>query len=131
MNSDCVLVQSNCARGDVEETPNADILKTITLWAYYGPDATSFICWPRYIWPVTFPRQRRRTLMFMMALAVIGVVATALGIGYRFGRHAGAAPSTWKIRTSRGTLCRLAISLIVLMIARRVQRSFRAGNALS
>lgn len=67
----------------------------------------------------------------MTALAVISVVVTALCIGYHFGRSAGSPPSTWKKRTSRAALSRLAISLIVLMIARRVQRRFLTERALS
>ena len=67
----------------------------------------------------------------MTPIAVICVVVTALCIGYHFGRRAGSTPSTWKKRASRAALGRLAISLIVLMIARRVQRNFLAKRALS
>jgi hypothetical protein len=42
---------------------------------------------------VTFPRLRRRTLIFMTALAVISALVAALRIGYHFGRRAGSTPS--------------------------------------
>jgi hypothetical protein len=66
----------------------------------------------------------------MTALAVISALVTALCIGYHFGRRAGSTPSTWKRRTRRTALGRLAITLIVLMIARRVRQSFVAERAL-
>ena len=66
----------------------------------------------------------------MAPIAVICVV-TALCIGYYFGRRAGSTPPTWKKRTSRTALGRVTMSLIVLMIARRVQRNFLAKRALS
>jgi hypothetical protein len=66
----------------------------------------------------------------MTPIAVICVVITALCIGYHFGRRAGSTPSTWKRRTSRAALGRVAMSVIVLMIARRVQRNFLAKRAL-
>jgi hypothetical protein len=57
----------------------------------------------------------------MTALAVISALVTALCIGYHFGRRADSTPPTWKKRTSRTALGRLAISLIALMIARRIR----------
>jgi hypothetical protein len=66
----------------------------------------------------------------MTPTAVICVVVTALCIGYHFGRRAGSTPSTWKKRISRAALGRVAIGLIVLMTARRVQRNFLAKHAL-
>ena len=83
-------------------------------------------CWPRCFSRVTFPRLRRRTLIFMTALAVISALVTALCIGYHFGRRAGSTPSTWRKRTSRVALGRLAISLLVLMTVRRIRQSFLA-----
>jgi hypothetical protein len=62
----------------------------------------------------------------MAALAVISAMVTALCIGYHFGRRAGSTPSTWKKRTSRVALGRLAVSLLVLMTARRIRQSSRA-----
>lgn len=75
--------------------------------------------WPRCVWPVTLPRRRARTLIFMTTLAVISVLVTALWIGYHLGRRAG---STRK-RKRRAALGRFAISLIVLVVARHIQRS--------
>ncbi len=82
---------------------------------------TPLSCWPRCISPVTSMRQRPATLIFMTALAVISALMTALCVGYYFGRRAGSPPLTWKSRTSRARLGKLAMGLVVLMIARRVQ----------
>ncbi|BBY07688.1 hypothetical protein [Mycobacterium noviomagense] len=66
----------------------------------------------------------------MTVLAVMSALITALCVGYYFGRRAGSTPSTWKKRTSRVALGRLAISLLVLMTARRIQRRFLARRVL-
>lgn len=66
----------------------------------------------------------------MMALATICGLATAMWIGYYVGRRAGSTPPTWKKRTSRIALGRLAISLLVLMTARRIQQRLRAERML-
>lgn len=66
----------------------------------------------------------------MMVLAAICALATATWIGYYAGRRAGSTPSTWKKRTSRIALGRLAINLLVLMTARRIRHSFRAERVL-
>jgi hypothetical protein len=88
------------------------------------------VCWLRCISHVTFPRLRRRTLIFMTALAVISALVTALCIGYHFGRRAGSTPSTWRKRTSRVALSKLAVSLLVLMTVRRIRQSFLAERVL-
>ena len=62
----------------------------------------------------------------MTALAVISALVAALCIGYHFGRRVGSTPSTWKKRTSRIALGRLAISLLVLITARRIRQSLHA-----
>lgn len=64
----------------------------------------------------------------MTALAVIFALGTALWGGYYLGRRAGSKPSTWKKRTSRLALGRLAINMLVLMTARRIWRSCQAGR---
>jgi hypothetical protein len=64
----------------------------------------------------------------MAPIAVICVVVTALCVGYYFGRREASSPPTWKKRTSRAALGRAATSLIVLMIARRIQRNFTAKD---
>lgn len=61
----------------------------------------------------------------MTPLVVIFAVTAALCIGYYVGRRAGSTPPTWKKRTSRVALGRLAINLLVLMTARRLRNSFR------
>jgi hypothetical protein len=66
----------------------------------------------------------------MMVLTLICALATTTWIGYYVGRRAGSTPSTWKKRTSRIALGRLAISLLVLMTARRIRQSFRTRRVL-
>ncbi|OJZ75214.1 hypothetical protein BRW65_05195 [Mycobacterium paraffinicum] len=55
----------------------------------------------------------------MTMLAAIAALAMAMGVGYYFGRRAKSTPPSWKRRTSRVALGRLAISLLVLLTARR------------
>jgi hypothetical protein len=66
----------------------------------------------------------------MTVLAGIAALAMATCVGYYFGRRVGSTPSTWKKRTSRIALGKLAISLLMLVTARRIQQSFRAGHTL-
>ena len=61
----------------------------------------------------------------MLVFAGIAALAMATCGGYYFGRRAGSTPSTWKKRTSRIALGRLALSLLVLMTARRIRRKLR------
>ncbi len=56
----------------------------------------------------------------MTALALISALGTTLCLGYYLGRRAGSQPTTWKRRTSRIALGRLAINLVLLMAARRL-----------
>jgi hypothetical protein len=86
--------------------------------------------WPRCISHVTLLRQQASTLIFMTALAVISALVMALCIGYYFGRSAGSTPASWKRRTSRVALGRLAISLLMLVTVRRIRRSFLAKSLL-
>lgn len=60
----------------------------------------------------------------MAVLVVICALVTALCIGYCLGRRAGSTPLTWKKRTSRLALGRLAINLLMLMTARRIRQGF-------
>ncbi|OCB28651.1 hypothetical protein A5674_16040 [Mycobacterium malmoense] len=55
----------------------------------------------------------------MTVLAGIAALAVAACLGYYLGRRAGSTPRSWKRRTSRIALGRLAISLLVLFTARR------------
>ena len=67
----------------------------------------------------------------MTAFAVTCALVAALCIGYHFGRHADSTSPTWKKRTSRLALGRLATSLLVLMAARRIRRSFQTERVLT
>jgi len=66
----------------------------------------------------------------MAVFALVCALVTATLLGYYFGRRAGSSPSSWKKRTSRIALGRLAMSLLVLMTARRVRQGFRADRVL-
>jgi hypothetical protein len=66
----------------------------------------------------------------MTVLAGFAALAMATCVGYYFGRRGGSRPSTWKKRTSRIALGRLAISLFVLLTARRLRHSFRVERML-
>ncbi|MEB3983682.1 hypothetical protein OQ968_20740 [Mycobacterium sp. 663a-19] len=63
----------------------------------------------------------------MTVLAGLAALAAAAWVGYYFGRRMGSTPSTWKKRTSRIALGRLAITLLVLMTARRIRRGVRVA----
>jgi uncharacterized protein (DUF2236 family) len=62
----------------------------------------------------------------MTALTVISALVTALCLGYHLGRHACSTPPTWRQRTSRAALGKRAVSLVLLMTARRIQRNLAA-----
>ncbi|WP_156688385.1 hypothetical protein [Mycobacterium sp. Marseille-P9652] len=66
----------------------------------------------------------------MMVLAVLAAVLMAAGVGYCCGRRAASTPPSWKRRTSRVALGRLALTLLVLVTARRVRRYFPADAPL-
>jgi hypothetical protein len=61
----------------------------------------------------------------MMVFAAFAALAMAACVGYYFGRRAR-SPSTWKKRTSRIALGRMAANLLVLVAARRIRHRFRA-----
>ncbi|OBI14909.1 hypothetical protein A5712_29735 [Mycobacterium sp. E2327] len=63
----------------------------------------------------------------MAVLALLCALATATCIGYYLGRRAGSRPPTWKQRTSRVALGKLAISLLVAVTARRILRLRTVG----
>ncbi len=67
----------------------------------------------------------------MTVLAGIAALAMATCVGYYFGRRAGSTRAPWKKRTSRLALGRLAISLLVLLTARRIRQGFRGGHMLT
>jgi len=67
----------------------------------------------------------------MAPIAVICIALMALCVGYHFGRRAGSTPLPWKKRTSRVALARAALSLVLLVGARRVRRNLvRSGLSL-
>jgi hypothetical protein len=65
-----------------------------------------------------------------MFVAVVCALATATCTGYYLGRRTGSRPSTWKKRTSRIALGKQAMSLLVLMTARRVGQRLGRQRAL-
>ncbi|HTX94162.1 MAG TPA: hypothetical protein VME67_04525 [Mycobacterium sp.] len=60
----------------------------------------------------------------MTVFVGIAALVMATAVGYYFGRRAGSARSTWKKRTSRIELGRLAVTLLMLLTARRIRRRF-------
>jgi len=60
-----------------------------------------------------------------MQFAALAALTMATCCGYYLGRRAGSTPSTWKKRTSRTALGRRAVSLLMLVTARRIRRRFR------
>jgi hypothetical protein len=62
----------------------------------------------------------------MAVVVVICALATATCVGYYVGRRAGSTPSTWRKRTSRVAIGRLAMSFAMLVAARRFRRTFLA-----
>ena len=66
----------------------------------------------------------------MAVLAMFCALAAALCIGYHLGRRAGSTPSSWKKRTTRIALGRLAINLLVLLTARRIRQGFAAQRVV-
>jgi len=60
----------------------------------------------------------------MTVLVAVAALTMAMCVGYYFGRRAGARPPSWKRRTSRVALGRLALNLLVLLTARRAMTSW-------
>ncbi|MCV7076497.1 hypothetical protein [Mycobacterium szulgai] len=61
----------------------------------------------------------------MAALAVMAAMVTALCVGYYAGRRAGSPASTRKRRSRRVALGRFAVSVIVVMVSRRIRRQLK------
>ena len=59
----------------------------------------------------------------MTELGVLAALMISLCAGYYLGRRVGSYPSTWATRTSRLVLGRLAINLLLVLAARRIQRN--------
>jgi hypothetical protein len=66
----------------------------------------------------------------MTVLVVACAVVTALCVGYRLGRRSTPRPASWQTRTSRLALGKLAVSLVGVVLARRLQRSLFGQLAL-
>lgn len=67
----------------------------------------------------------------MTVLVAICALAAATYFGYYVGRRATSTPSTWKKRTGRIALGRLAVGLLVLVAVRQVRRRFAVARVLS
>jgi hypothetical protein len=67
----------------------------------------------------------------MTVLAGVAALVMAAGLGYYMGCRHTMAPPTWKRRTSRIALGRLAFDLLVLLTARRIRHSTMAAVASS
>ncbi|OBG36100.1 hypothetical protein A5672_20495 [Mycobacterium alsense] len=61
----------------------------------------------------------------MTVLVGIAALVMAACAGYYVGRRVGPKPTTWRKRTSRIALGKLAIDLLVALTARRIRRRFR------
>lgn len=61
----------------------------------------------------------------MTLLVLVCALATATCVGYYVGRHTSSSPPTWRQRTSRVAIGRLALSFVVLVAARRIRRTAR------
>ncbi|SPM36892.1 hypothetical protein MRAB57_4733 [Mycobacterium rhizamassiliense] len=68
--------------------------------------------------------------MTVLLLAMCALAAAAC-FGYCAGRRAASTPPTWKRRTSRVALGRLAIGLLVAVAARQIRRRFAFQRVLS
>ena len=65
-------------------------------------------------------------LITMTVLAAFAALVLAMSAGYYCGRRAGSAPPTWKKRTSRLSLGKQTVDLLLSVAARRVRRRLRA-----
>ncbi|MEZ0352326.1 hypothetical protein [Mycobacterium sp. pR1184] len=61
----------------------------------------------------------------MAVLVLVGALAAATCVGYYLGRRASSSSPTWRQRTSRVAIGRLALSFVVLVAARRIRRTHR------
>ncbi|WAC89235.1 hypothetical protein [Mycobacterium sp. Aquia_213] len=62
----------------------------------------------------------------MAVLVLICALATATCAGYYVGRRAGSTPPTWRKRTSRVAIGRLALNFAMVVAARRIRRTMRS-----
>ncbi|CQD13725.1 hypothetical protein BN1232_02767 [Mycobacterium lentiflavum] len=59
----------------------------------------------------------------MAVLVLVCALATTTCVGYYVGRRASSSPPTWRRRTSRVAIGRLAMSFVMVMAARRIRRT--------
>jgi hypothetical protein len=69
-------------------------------------------------------------LITMTVLAAFAALALAMSAGYYCGRRAGSARPTWKKRTSRVSLGKQTVDLVVSVAARRIRRRLRSEPAV-
>jgi hypothetical protein len=65
-------------------------------------------------------------LITMTMLAAFAALALAMSAGYYCGRRAGPVSLTWKKRTSRLSLGRQTVDLLLSVAARRIRRRLRS-----
>lgn len=80
--------------------------------------------WPSCDLSATAAKDARQVTV----IAVVCALTTATSVGYYLGRRAGAGRPSWKKRTGRIALGKLALTFLAVVTARRVQRCFRAGH---
>ena len=88
------------------------------------------VSWLRCGGIVIVAQPRPGTLICMTALAVISALVTALCVGYYAGRRTGSPKSTRRKHSRHVTLARLAVSVIVLMVGRRLRKKLKAIEPL-
>ncbi|MCV7165873.1 hypothetical protein [Mycobacterium stomatepiae] len=66
----------------------------------------------------------------MTLLVLICALAASTCVGYCVGRHASSTPSTWRKRTSRVAIGRLAMSFVMAVAARRLRRTLGSVEPL-
>jgi hypothetical protein len=69
-------------------------------------------------------------LITMTVLAAFAALALAMSAGYYCGRRAASARPTWKKRTSRVSLGKQTVDLVVSVAARRIRRRLRSEPAV-
>nr|WP_297593168.1 hypothetical protein [Mycobacterium sp.] len=84
------------------------------------------------VWPVRdLSATTAKDAHHVTVIAAICALATATCLGYYFGRRAGSARPSWKKRTSRIALGKLALNLLAMVTARRLQQSLRFERIIS
>ncbi|MEM6106630.1 hypothetical protein AAHS21_10250 [Mycobacterium sp. 050272] len=66
----------------------------------------------------------------MAVLVLVCALAAATCVGYYMGRRASPSRPSWRQRTSRVAIGRLALSFVVLVAARRIRQTARTHRPL-